>query len=106
MPRKTRSTPSRSKTPRRRSRQNHAGTVDARTRSKDRPKSGQIGEQPAGLRINITKTGSKVRFWFVDQNDLTVTQSRGYDTPGAAKAKLIDFIKAIQADDFETFDHT
>ena len=106
MPRKTRRTSSRNRTTRNRNGRLNEGAIDIRTRSEDRAESGQTGGSPPRLRINITKTGSKVRFWFVDQRNFTVAQSRGYDTPGAAKANLIDFIKTIQADDFETFDHT
>lgn len=106
MPRKTRRTSSRNPKTRVRVGRHDGGTSKLRARAKDSPKSEQTGASPPRLRINITKTGSKVRFWFVDQSNLTVAQSRGYDTPGCCKANLIGFIQAIQADDFETFDHT
>ena len=82
------------------------GAIDIRTRSEDRAESGRLGESPARLRINLTRIGTRSRFWIIDANGTGVTTSRLHDTPRQAKDALIEFIKAIQADDFETFDYT
>lgn len=82
------------------------GAIDIRTRSEDRAESGRLGESPARLRVNLTRIGTRSRFWFAGEDGGAIVTSRLYVSPKEAKTALIDFIMAIQADDFESFDHT
>ena len=106
MPIKTRRPPCRNPKTRKRNGHRDEGAIDIRTRSEDRFESGRLGESPARLRINLTRIGTRSRFWIIDANGTGVATSRLHASPRQAKAALIEFIKAIQADDFESFDYT
>lgn len=74
--------------------------------SADRALGGAAGKSPALLRVNLTKIGSHNRFFITGADGETIITSRLYPGPKEAKKGLIDLVMAIQADDFETFDHT
>ena len=123
MPNKTRKTTGRRARARSGNRQDHERPRKLRTRSANRAKrqpsrTGRSadagGLRPADdgsgkkvtLRANLTRIGSHARFFITGADSETVVTSRLYPTPQAAKQGLIALVVAIQADDFETFDHT
>jgi len=77
-----------------------------RARAEDRPEHQHAGGGTASLRVNLTRIGSHSRFFVTGADGETIITSRLYTDPKKAKQGLIDLVMAIQADDFETFDHT
>jgi uncharacterized protein YegP (UPF0339 family) len=89
---------------RRRHGRDHERAVDVRARPESGPEHLQSGSST--LRVNLTRIGSHSRFFITGADGETIVTSRLYSTPKAAKQGLIDLVMAIQADDFESFDHT
>lgn len=89
---------------RRRRGQDHERPGVVRARAEDRPEHQHAGS--SALRVNLTRIGSHSRFFVAGADGETIVTSRLYSGPKEAKQGLIDLVMAIQADDFETFDHT
>jgi len=109
MPNKTRKPAKRRARARNRNGHHHEGAIDIRTRSEDRCESGKAGASaPARLKISISRIGGDAFGYGIKSRtgERLFSSSRLYATAQEAKDALIELVKAIQADDFETFDYT
>lgn len=107
MPNKPRRSPNRRAVTHIRFRQNHAGTREPGARRKAGTSSRNAGAKPARLRIDIIRIGHYARFSIsTTDTQQIIARSPTLASPKAAKDKLIELVKAIQADDFETYDYT
>lgn len=87
-------------------RRDHARAVQLRAGPEARQNPVPTGASAPRLRISITRIGSHTRWVAVNQAGETVVTSKLHAGPKGAKQGLIDFVLAVQADDFETFDLT
>ena len=114
MPTKTARAPKRHRRTHHRNGRTHAQARVARPGPGHRQPDQPAGASPARIRVELLSIEShlhKFTFSSTEKGDAAspraiVVHSRFYPTPKEAKAALIEFIKAIQADDFETFDNT
>jgi len=106
----TRRTPKGRARARGRTGRHHERPSVVRARAKDRSEHQQAGGSSARIHFvcpsaGVTARGARTQF-FIVLGGVTVVTSKYYETTEEAKQGLIDLVMAIQADDFETFDHT